>query len=463
MVAPYQRPGDPNDATEAIARMNARRAGDGSPGKAGGARIVAGNVGDHPLVMNLLAQIGHGGQIEDFQARLDHPHYQPSDRLLLYVGAELAAHVHATRHAAWFEGVRVALAKFENLAVLPEYRLSAVDDELIAAAETAAAAEGAVVAVVDALDPAPFERRGWSRCRAQGHTRANARAVLAHLEAQEQSRQRRRRSMIRVRTWRHFELDCIRALYESVATGLWGSLVRSEATWQWLIGRKAQDQVLLAAMPTRQNADASAERDEASERVVGYAATRGSCILEMATHADRPAARLHLLKQACRDAIDRDHHSISLYTPAADPLHELLVTAGGAWIADKTVATAPRRMMRLLAPERWIDRGYSLWSDRAAKAGVARPLELVFFVDGEPWRLSLTRRSARLDRTTNDPGTRIECDHATFQSLLLGNLAITPAIAAGRLRLSSVDLAGPLNAIFPARIFWQSPLDGLRP
>ena len=47
-----------------------------------------------------------------------------------------------------------------------------------------------------------------------------------------------------------------------------------------------------------------------------------------------PGQDLYSESQPLRDAIDRNHHWLSLYTPAADQLHELLVTAGGAWISE---------------------------------------------------------------------------------------------------------------------------------
>src|SRR6185436_21022615 len=100
----------------------------------------------------------------------------------------------------------------------------------------------------------------------------------------------------------------------------------------------------------------------------------GSCLVEMMTLPEFAGARTQLLAGACRDAMVRDHHSISLYTPAADPLHELLVTAGGAWISD-AVVPAPRWLIKLLAPEKWVERFYPSWHERARAANVPRPFE----------------------------------------------------------------------------------------
>jgi predicted acetyltransferase len=438
----------------------------------GGARIVTANAGDHQLVLELLVQTRQAPLAEDFQSRLDEPSYRPSDRLLVRRDRSLLAHVHLANHIAWFEGQRVPVVKLEDFASLPEYRHVGYDDELVELAESMSAAEGAVAAVVHAdRDRAEFfEEHGWSRLRGQGHTRSDARGVLAHLDAQEAARRRKRRSSVVVRTWRHFELDPVRQLYEQTAAELWGPLYRSEACWQWLIGRKAQDQILLAVERRKPNGSGGlgavgvAEEEDptaGAERVVGYAVVRGSCVVEMMTLPDHAAVRIQLLARACRDAIDRDHHWISLYTPAADPLHELLVTAGGAWISDAT-AGEPCWLLKLLAPEKWIERLYPIWHARARAAGVSRPVELGFVCGHERWRFTLTRRSARLERNGVTPSERVECRRSVLDSLLAGNLAVPQAVADGKLKLSDANLAMPLATLFSGRLFWQSPLEMMR-
>ena len=425
-----------------------------------GGRIVTANAGDHPLVIQLLTQARQAAIADDFQSRLDEPGYRPSNRLLVNRDKALLAHVHLASHIAWFDSQRIPVVKLEDFAVLPEYRGSIYDRDLLAAAEQIAAAEGAVVGLVLADRPDWFERQGWSSLRGQGHTRANARAVLAHLDAHDGAR-KRRKSPLHVRTWRHFELDAVRSVYEATASGLWGPLFRSEEVWQWLIGRKAQDQVLFAVDPlpgAPLNGDSGIG---ITGEAAGYAVVRGSAIVEMMTLSNHPSARVQLLARACRDAIDRDHHSISLYTPASDPLHELMVTAGGAWISDRR-ENGPRLMMRLLSPERWIERCYSLWRERAQEANVPRPTEIGFITPDAAHLFTLTRRSARLEPMATRPVDWVECSRATFESLLVGNLALSEAVEHGEVRLSSPELAGTLAAVFAPRLFWQSPLEFMR-
>jgi predicted acetyltransferase len=428
-----------------------------------GARILTANAGDHPLILQLLTQARQVQLAEDFQSRLDEPNYNPRDRLLVCRAKQLLAHVHLSNHIAWFEGVRVPTAKLEDFAVLPEHADSEYDRQLLRTAETTAADEGAVLGLVRTAQGDWFQRQGWSPLRGQGHTRASARGVLAHLDAQDVTR-RRRRSHTEVRTWRHFELDIIRTLYDQATPVMWGPLHRSEICWQWLLGRKAQDLVLLAVH--RHKAETALASDPQiierhDEQGMGYAVMCGSNIIEMITSPKAIGARVQLLAQACREAMDRDHHSISLYTPADDSLHELLVTAGGAWI-DESSAGGPRWLMRLLSPERWVERCYPLWRHRARAGDVPRPCDLGIDAGEFRYRFSLTRRSSRLERITSLPADHITCDRATFDSLVIGNLAVNAAIAKGKLRLSRPELAAHLAALFPPQLFWQSSLESMR-
>jgi N-acetylglutamate synthase-like GNAT family acetyltransferase len=421
-----------------------------------GARIVAGNSGDHALVLQLLTHTQQAPLVEDFQSRLDEPHYRASDRLLVSRDQAIVGHVHVQNHTAWFQGQRMPVVKLEDFVALPEYRDAGYEEQLLQCAESIATAEGAVLAVVLAPRPEWFAGQGWSALRGQGHTRADVRAVLAHLDAQEWARRRRRRPAIQVRAWRHFELDQVRALYDAAATELWGPLYRSEACWRWIIGRQAQDQVLLAVVD-RQSAVASDDDPYAHQQVVGYAVVRGSAIVEMMTHPQYAAARVHLLARACREAMDQDHHSMALYTAAADPLHELLVTAGGAWMSD--AGNGSRWMVKLLAPERWVERAYPIWRARARAAGVPRPVEFGLSTGEEHFCFTLTRRSSRLVRTPEPMHEHVCAERPAIESLLVGNLS---AAARGQLRLSHPEMAQTLAALFPANLFWQSPLEGMR-
>lgn len=422
------------------------------------AQIYAGNQGDNSLVLDLLIQAYQTPQAEDFQSRLDEPQYVPSDRLLLRRAGQLIGHVQVSKLIAWFHGQRCPVARFQDFVTLPEYRASNYDASLLQLAESVATNEGAILGFLRTDRPEWLEQHGWSRCRGQGHTRGNTRAILSHLDAQ-QLKRRNDTSDFVVRTWRHFELDSIVNVYQQLSTNMWGAQQRSLETWQWLIGRKAHDQILIA-VDTPRSADSEpvgAEDGKATPenmRVLGYAIVRDSCIVEMLTLPGHSAVRAALLTRACRDAIDRDHHFVSLHTPATDPMHELLVTAGGSWIAD-SAATGGQWMVKLLSTEKWIDRLYPVLHERAREAGIPRPLEVDFGVSGAHHRFTLTRRSSRFEPIEPSP-LSVQCNWLGLQDLLTSNLTFPEAIARGRLRTPHLSLLRTLAALFPPKLVWHS-------
>ncbi|MEM8946671.1 MAG: hypothetical protein AAGD11_15970 [Planctomycetota bacterium] len=431
----------------------------------GDTQIVASNTGDNPLVLELLVRAHQVPLAEDFQSRLDEPAYSPLDRLLLRRSEQLIGHVQVSKQIGWFHGQRCPLARLQDFVTLPEFRSSEFDAALLEVAESTAVSEGAVVSFARTDRPEWFEQYGWSRCRGQGHTRANTRSILSHLDAQ-QSRRRHADDGFEVRTWRHFELDSILQIYQQLSTHMWGARQRSLEMWQWLVGRKAHDQVLIAVdrhsdrPETCDGSSGSADSMSSELRVVGYAIVRDSCIVEMLTLPGHSSVRASLIRQACRDAIDRDHHFVSLHTPAADPMHELLVTAGGSWIADSP-ASDGQWMLKLLSPDRWVERLYPVLHERAREAGVSRPLEIDFALGGNCHRLTLTRRSSRFEAIDASPAA-VQCDWRALQDLLTSNLTFPEAIAQGRLRTPHLSILRALAALFPPKLLWHSPFPQLR-
>ncbi len=429
--------------------------------------IVVGTAEEHSLISQLLVQAYQAPLADDFQSRLDEPYYQPSDRLLLWRADRLIGHVQVSKQTGWFHGLRCPLARLQDFVTLPEYQAADFDKPLLEVAESVAVNEGAILGFLRTHRPEWFEQQGWSCCRGQGYTRANTREILSHLDAQ-QPRRKQYTPSIEIRTWRHFQLDSILEIYQQLSTGMWGTLQRSLETWQWLVGRKVHDQVLIAVEKSAGELGEDASVGDLSEvvdphrqmNVVGYAIVRDSCIVEMLTLPGHSAVRSLLIAQACRDAIDLDHHFVSLHTPAADPMHELLVTAGGSWIADNG-ASGGQGMLKLLAPDRWIERLYPLLHERAREADIPRPLEIDFSVGQQYQRLTLTRRSSRLEPIGPSP-VAVQCDWLTLQDLLLSNLAFPEAITQGRLRTPHLSLLRTLAALFPPKLFWQSPFPMLR-
>lgn len=416
-------------------------------------KIVAGNAGDHSRVLAMLAQHYQVPLAEDFQSRLDEPCYEATDRMLVVHRGDLIGHAHVSRQYVWFDQERIPAAAMRDFVVLPELESTGLREPLLETVESTALSEGAILLIGRPEQPEFFTAHGWSTYRAQGYTQANTRALLAHITAQLSAR-RPRQPNIEIRTWWHFELEAIQPVYEQVASAMWGSSHRSDDMWRWLVGRKAHDQILIAV---RHLADEHADADKLD--VVGYAVVRDSRIAEMVTLPGHAAVRPLLLARACRDAIDRDLHFISLHTPPTDPLHELLVTAGGNWQPSPPQG---QWMCKLLAPEKWVERLYPQLYRRAREAGIPRPLEIGFAVGSQRYRFIFTRRSVRLEHALPSAPVHVVCDAGTFQNLLISNLTWPAAVDRGLVKVDSPQRATMLAALFPPRLFWQSPFELLR-
>jgi len=167
-----------------------------------------------------------------------------------------------------------------------------------------------------------------------------------------------------------------------------------------------------------------------------------------------------LLARACRDAIERDHRTISLHSPATDPLHGLMLSAGGRSLPGGRNGNGTW-MAKLLDPARWIENLYEVLLEHARAADLARPLAITFDTGRHRYRLELTRRSshfARDDSATAD----VRCTPDTLGALLLGNVDVAAAHQSGQLNFAAAETASRLAALFPPMSFWQSPLDSLR-
>ena len=421
-----------------------------------GVQIVAGNSGDHVLVLQLIEQSYQASIAEDFQSRLDDPAYEPCDRILLRREGEILGHVQVTRQIGWFQQQRIPLAKIQDFVTLPEYQSLGYDQALLRVAEETAVSEGSVVGLVRTDRPEWFRTQGWSICRGQGHTRASTHSILSHFDAQ-LAQPKRKKSAIEVRAWRHFEVDSLRRVYGQISNNMWGCGQRSEPGWQWLMGRKAHDQVLIAVK--RDGKNSIAPHAGESPHVVAYAVVRDSSIVEMFSLPGYCLAPSQLVARACRDAIDRDHRFVSLHTTAADPMHELLVTAGGSWIAN-SAAHGGVWMVKLLSPERWVERLYPILHQRSREAGISTAQQIDFSVADTLYRLTLTRRSSRLE-SSNESDTHVSCDWGTFQDLLMSNLTFSEANASELLKADDTTWQ-LLSVLFPPKLFWQSPFELLR-
>src|SRR5262249_27386672 len=111
----------------------------------------------------------------------------------------------------------------------------------------------------------------------------------------------------------------------------------------------------------------------------------------------------------------------------------------------------PPGFLKMLCPE---------LHSRAEAAGLVRPCELGLLVDGEKYRLVISRRSVKFGRHKIGR-SYLACSGANFTRLLLGHMAIDEALVEGRLRASTQLAAETARALFPRLPVWRPPLDEL--
>jgi GNAT superfamily N-acetyltransferase len=258
-------------------------------------RVVSAHAGDHALVYALLRSVNQSPAHDDFINWLDEPSYLPVDRLLVKKREQILAHAQVLHRAAWFQGIKLPVAGLRDVVVLPEYERTGCLQMLIHAACEAMHAGGAVISLVRTEQPELLVPYGWSEVRAPGYSRASVGDLLAYLsmhkrrsELAHRSRAatrfagpfRRRCRPLRVRLWRHVELSALRAVYDESFVNGWGGLCRTDAYWQWLIGRNAHSDLIVAV-----EGEAPSNDSTADTHIVGYAVTRGSQVLELCCRA----------------------------------------------------------------------------------------------------------------------------------------------------------------------------------
>jgi GNAT superfamily N-acetyltransferase len=346
-----------------------------------------------------------------------------------------------------FGQARLPVVEVEWLATLPEYRSGGYARALLEEAERQMRAGGAVLAVLQTDKPELFARLGWIPCGRPAYLRVKARDLLAHLT------ERMRDPPLATRMFRLVELRPLMRIYERHVAGRYGPLERDEAYWRWLVNRQAYEHFIVAI-----EGDDSRDFGEQAPDLAGYAVTRGERLVELVPQAGHSDAAARLLARVCRDAIERDHHSLLIHAPPDDPLGGLLAAAGGEPCAcpGRGGETA---MLKVLDRDELLRRLFPELHRRAADW--ASPFELRLDLDGRPWRFALTRRGAKLEPAK--PGAAdLRCASDQLAQLLLGQLDLDAALAQKTLKVRTKTLAKQLRELFPVLPFWRPPFDGLQ-
>ena len=428
------------------------KAGSSARARRGRSAVVFATPVDHTAIYHFLTAVFQGPSRGEFRTSLEDPFYEPHDRLLVKRGMQIVAHVHATHRVMQFGPLSLPVAGLGWLGTLPAFRGRGYGRRLLGAAERHMAQSGALVGLLWTKIPHFFRRTGWALCGRPCHSRAGTRDVLSALSARGLHRRVRRR--LNIRPWRRVELGALVRIYNQNLAGRFGPFERTEAYWEWLIRRRAYDQICVAL-----DGPDLLELEEINSPIVGYSVTRGERIVELFSAPGHPTAAFQLLARACGDAVERDHHTVRLHAPPGSKLHKLFRIAGGTR-EDCELSRGGVFMARLLKPVKVLRRLSGELHRRAEAAGLPRPMELGLLADGKKYRLVLTGHGVRAV-TRNIGRDYLRLNVADFTRLVLGHLEWSGALCDGRVEASTALALEAGRVLFPQLPLWRPPLDDL--
>ncbi|MCG8587100.1 MAG: GNAT family N-acetyltransferase [Pirellulales bacterium] len=449
----------PNARSECAGSSAETRRSDARRSSEPATQVAEARASDHSAIHQTLVDVFQGPSASEFAAQIEEPLYEPTDRLIIKQRGRVAAHLQLTHRTWCFGAARIPVAGVHWLCTLPEMRGCGHAHALLATADQRMRNDSVALGLLRTEIPHFYHRSQWAVCGRHSYTRSGARKILAQLSAQKSPSLIQQEKRLNIRHWRQMELAPLMCIYQDHARALYGPFERSEEHWRWLIGRRAYDQILVA-LDTNDAADEGREaEDEAGGTIVGYAITKGAQVLEMMTLADHPTAANQLLSRVCRDAIERDDHTVIYHGAPTDPTHDTLVMAGGSWHHHEACKREVF-MTRLLDPVETLRHLEPELRARAASAGLKLPIELGVLVDSEKYLLSLSKdemsvAAGRLGRSY------IACTWPEFTRLALGHYDVEQVLDEGRLQAStqiSEDLARVLLCRVP---HWRPPLDDL--
>jgi predicted N-acetyltransferase YhbS len=455
--------------------------------------VIRAEGSDLSAIYYFLQTVLQGPSAAEFNAATADPFYEPCDRLLLRRERRIVAHVHTTHRQMHLGPVQVPVEGLGWLGVASEHRNQGLGAYLLQAAENQMQRNGALLGLLRTSIPRFFRRTGWAMCGQASYRRVDARALLARLL--DRGLTPRPRHRLQIRPWLQWEQAALMRIYNqnvmpaandasdspqmlrnalrlrlretpcnsvrqhgpgALAAGAvcsFGPLERTEAYWDWLLKRRAYDQIYVAL-----EGPELLELGEISTHVVGYAVTRGEQILELMTAPERPRVATELLARCCGDAIEHDRHCVLLHGPLSCPLFEIFDEAGGCGPLPQPSEHSQVHMMRLLDPPKLLRRMIGEFDRRTAESRLPRQFDLGLLVDGQKYQLEFGQDGIGV--TSNRIGrSYLRLNVADFTRLVLGQLDWNAALADGRLECSTALAAEAGRVLFPAIPLWRPPWD----
>jgi predicted N-acetyltransferase YhbS len=444
----------------------------------GGPRLVPARTGDHLAIHRLLLAAFHGPTATEFQAQLDEPLYDPADRLIVRHGESVAAHLRTSRRQIHLGSTAVSAVQLMDLATAPEYRGLGFASSLIAAAQRSARERGAQLGLTRTRAATLFARQGWAVCGRHSYATAGARQILAQLQATSEgvaaprdddaaaALLRAPKSPINVRPLRRIELPSVMRLYADSLADRWGSPLRSEAYWEWLVNRAAYDRAYVVA-----EGPESGDLAQQLAAIRGYAFVQQGRLVELAVASSRRELAEHLIARVCADANEQDQWQIRLDSPPDDPLHQLFHAAGGQFAHAEEIG-GEVFMAKVLDPVGLMTALGDVFAARYRAAQLQKPLLLGLEIQcgaragnksaAELVRLQLVVSPRGLKVISGPLGrTYLSLRRRDLAPLLLGHWHLPDMIEAGRIEASTKTAGEIGRVLFPKLPWWRPPLDDL--
>jgi predicted acetyltransferase len=425
-------------------------------------RVIAAAAVDHVAIHRFLVNVAQAPSSTEFQAQLEDPSYEPSDRLLIKHGGQIVSHLRMSHRELRFGPLWVPVCILADVATLPEFRRRGYAGALVVDAQRRMQQQGARLGLLKTRNPSFYRRLGWVPCFRTGGSKAGPRDILSQLSDYFSARRPQLETVLdatppaelNIRLWRHVEQAALMRLYDQFTSSAFGALRRGDEYWRWLISRRGYDRIYVAI----EGRD-KLELDDTCQPIVGYATMSEGRIVELITAPDRTDVAAKLLQRACGDAIEHDYHPVRLDVPPDHPLQPILDAAAGS-TSTSEAKQAEVVMVRLAKPLAFLAQLCPLLLERARDANLPLPCELGLLLDGQKYRLVLTRRSAKVL-----PGklgrSYLTCSTADLTALLLGHADPRHAMSDSQPEFSTSVAHDLVRILFPQLPLWLPAWDDL--
>ncbi|MBA63506.1 MAG: hypothetical protein CMJ76_14205 [Planctomycetaceae bacterium] len=423
--------------------------------------VTSARAGDHPAVFRFLQNIFRLPTSTDYAAQLEDPLYEPRDRVVAKLGNQIIGHARVQMRDIQFGDVQLPVGFLCEMATAPEFRKQGIGTVLLDQAEQLMIEQGAMMGILRTPTVSFYQKQGWVVGGQHNYSITSPRSILSLLrqtvleqEPETTNPLDEPQQPLNVRIWRHVEQEALMRLYKRNLNGRYGAIVRTDASWRWLLNRHSFEQVYVAI-----DGPKKLTIESGFNAIVGYAIVKHGRILELMTDDSRDDIVPDLLERICSDVIEQKDVPVRLDAPDGDLLHDLMKNTGGEFLR-RTVVGGEVILSKVFNPLTLLKQVRHLLNNRAQAANVKLPASLGLVLDGKAYTLTLTPRSAKVTRGKSGKSF-ITLSKSVFSQLLLGVYSADDAIHANELEASTnvaEQLAKTIFRQLPGHI---PPLDDL--